>query len=274
MATNSESDMIYLVDPESCETLRALDHPDGGLGGGAGIDIDAIGNLWLTGQNSGNAYLVESGFPVFGDVPWLSAAPVEGTVEPDGSVAIDVTVDTTGLEPGVHRVILVIGSNDPDNGYLQVPVAVVVPAYQQGVNAGGPAYRGRRRHRVRRGSTLLGQDRAGSSGGGSTRSTGSAIGGTTEDPLYQDLRTGMTGYRFAVAEGTYRVDLGFAEIQAKKAGARVFSVTIEGQTVVPTWTSWRRPAGATRRSTAPSPWRWPTATSTSGSSRNAVTPRS
>ena len=42
----------------------------------------------------------------------------------------------------------------------------------------------------------------------------------------------MTGYRFAVAEGTYRVDLGFAEIQAKKAGARVFSVTIEGQTVV------------------------------------------
>jgi len=231
MSTNSEADAIHLVDPATCETLRTLPHPDGGDYGGAGIEIDAIGNLWLTGQSSGNAYLVESGLPVFGDVPWLSASPVDGTVEPDGSAAIEVAVDTTGLEPGVHRSILVLGTNDPDHGYLQVPVVVVVPTYRQGVNAGGPAF-------TDGAGTAFAADRPlgggsyGYLGASSARSTTSAIDGTADDALYQDLRTGMTGYRFAVAEGTYRVDLGFAEILARKAGARVFTVTIEGQTVV------------------------------------------
>ena len=52
------------------------------------------------------------------------------------------------------------------------------------------------------------------------------------DPLYQDLRTGMTGYRFTVPNGTYAVDLSFAELQANKAGARVFSISMEGAVVV------------------------------------------
>jgi hypothetical protein len=42
----------------------------------------------------------------------------------------------------------------------------------------------------------------------------------------------MTSYRFDVADGRYRVDLAFAELVARKAGARVFSITIEGTTVV------------------------------------------
>ena len=231
MATNSESDTIYLVDPTTCETLRALPHPDGGGYGGAGIETDVVGNLWLTGQNSGNAYLVESGLPVFGNVPWLSESPTEGTVQPDGAATVDVTADATGLEPGLYRAIVVVGTNDPDNGFIQVPVTLVVPSYQQGVNAGGPVY-------ADGGGTAFAADRPFSAGGfgsvgaSSTRSTRSDIDGTTDDPLYQDLRTGMTGYSFAVAEGTYRVDLAFAEIVARKTGARVFNVTIEGQTVL------------------------------------------
>jgi hypothetical protein len=124
----------------------------------------------------------------------------------------------------------VIGTNDPANSFIQVPVTLVVPSYQQGVNAGGPAY-------VDDAGTPFAADQAftmdgfGFVGTSSTRSTRSAIDGTADDPLYQDLRTGMTGYSFTVAEGTYRVDLAFAEIVARKAGARVFSVTIEGQTV-------------------------------------------
>ena len=39
------------------------------------------------------------------------------------------------------------------------------------------------------------------------------IAGTDRDALYQDLRTGMSDYRFAVPNGTYRVDLSFAELQ-------------------------------------------------------------
>jgi hypothetical protein len=231
VSTNSESDTIYLVDPSTCETLGALPHPDGGDFGGAGIEIDVVGNLWLTGQNSGNAYLVESGLPVFSDVPWLSASPVEGVVAPDDEATVQVTVDATGLAPGVHRAILVIGTNDPGQGYVQVPVTVVVPAYQQGINAGGRAA-------TAGDGTAYAADQAfqagsfGSTGGGSTRSTASPIDGTDDDVLYQDLRQGMTGYRFAVPDGTYRVDLRFAELQAKKAGARIFGVTLEGAPVI------------------------------------------
>jgi hypothetical protein len=231
-ATNSETDTIYLLDPATCETVRSLPHPDGGNFGGAGLETDVVGNLWLTGQNSGNAYLVESGLPNFSDVPWLSVSPTEGTVGVDGSQALDVEVDSAGLTPGVSHAIVVVQTNDPDQGNIQVPVVLVVPAYQQGVNAGGSSFIDPHN------GDLYSTDRAFTPGGwgyvgGTTRSTGSAISGTDRDPLYQNLREGMSAYRFTVPNGTYRVDLSFAEIQANRAGARVFNVSIEGGLVLP-----------------------------------------
>ncbi len=230
-ATNSDTDTIYLIDPLTCETVRALPHPDGGGFGGAGIETDVVGNLWTVGQNSGNAYLVESGLPNFSDVPWLSVAPTDGTIVPNASRAIDVAVNTAGLAPGVYHAIVVIQTNDPDHANIQVPVVLVVPAYQQGINAGGPAY-------TNANGDAFSADHVytpggfGSLGASATKSTTSAISGTIEDKLYQDLRTGMTGYRFDLPNGHYRVDLDFAEIALAKAGARLFSVSIEGTTVV------------------------------------------
>ncbi|MBA2720011.1 MAG: carboxypeptidase regulatory-like domain-containing protein [Chloroflexi bacterium] len=230
-ATNSDTDAIHLIDPVTCEASMTLPHPSGGGGNGAGLELDVVGNLWTVSQGTGEALLIESGLPTFSDVTWLTVTPGDGTIAPDGSVNLDVAVDSTGLVPGVYRALIVIQTNDPDNSVATVPVELIVPAYQQGVNAGGSAY-------VDADGDLYGVDRAWSAGSfgwlgsSSPRSTKSAIAGTTEDGLYQDLRTGMTGYRFDVANGTYRVDLAFAEILAKKAGARVFSVTIEGTTVI------------------------------------------
>jgi subtilisin family serine protease len=230
-ATNSETDEIHLIDPITCETADTIGHPEGGGFNGAGLELDVVGNLWTVGQNSGNAYLVESGLPNFSDASWLTIAPSDGTVAPDGSVDLDITVNSAGLAAGVYRALIVIQTNDPDHDVTTIPVELVVPAYQQGVNAGGGSY-------VEADGDLYGVDRAWSAGGfgwlgsSSSRATRSAIAGTTDDPLYQDLRTAMTGYRFDVADGRYRVDLAFAEIVAKKAGARVFSVTIEGTTVI------------------------------------------
>ena len=170
-------------------------------------------------------------FATLGDAPWLSISPTEGIIPVDGTQDLTVTVDSTGLEPGVYRAIVVVLTSDPDHSSFQVPVTLVVPAYQQGVNAGGNSY-------TDADGDAYAFDRAwaagsfGWLGSSSSRSTKSAIADTTEDGLYQDLRTGMTGYRFDVANGTYRVDLAFAEIVAKRAGARVFSVTIEGTTVI------------------------------------------
>ena len=42
----------------------------------------------------------------------------------------------------------------------------------------------------------------------------------------------MSAYRFAVPNGVYQVDLSFAELQLKKAGGRVFNVSLEGTAVV------------------------------------------
>ena len=123
----------------TCEASVALPHPDGGNFNGAGLEIDVVGNLWTVGQGSGNAYLIESGLPSFSDVPWLTVSPTEATIEPDGSIDIDITVDSTGLEPGVYRALVVILTNDPDNSLFQLPVTLVVPTFQQGVDAGGGA---------------------------------------------------------------------------------------------------------------------------------------
>jgi hypothetical protein len=41
-----------------------------------------------------------------------------------------------------------------------------------------------------------------------------------------------TEYRFTVPNGTYRVELRFAELKQIKSGARIFNVTIEGATVL------------------------------------------
>jgi subtilisin family serine protease len=184
-----------------------------------------------TGQILVNAVPYAYDRAVIHDSPWLTESPTAGSVPAGESQAVSVTVDTTGLEPGVYRAGIRIATNDPDNARITVPVILVVPAYQQGVNAGGSTY-------TDANGDVFGGDRAygagpfGYLGVSSTRSTGSAIDGTDDDPLYQAMRQGQTGYRFDVPDGTYRVDLRFAEIVAKKAGARVFSVAIEGQPVL------------------------------------------
>ncbi|WP_347590003.1 glycosyl hydrolase family 18 protein [Acrocarpospora sp. B8E8] len=64
-------------------------------------------------------------------------------------------------------------------------------------------------------------------------STGSAIGGTTDDALYQNyqLFNGWGGYKFDVANGTYTVTLKMVEDWANAAGQRKFDIRIENTVV-------------------------------------------
>jgi hypothetical protein len=229
-ATNSETDSIWLVDPTTCEGIRSFDHPDPGFNG-AGLEMDQIGNLWTVSQGSGKAYLLESDLPNFSDVPWLAISPTDGTVAPGGTTDISVSVDSTGLTPGVYRALAVVLTNDPDHANYQVAVTLVVPDYQQGINAGGDDY-------TDTGGATFGHDRSygggsfGYSGASSTVTSTHGISGTNDPVLYQSQRLGMKNYRFDVANGHYKVDLHFAELQAKDKGKRVFHVTIEGVPVL------------------------------------------
>ncbi|WP_328294506.1 malectin domain-containing carbohydrate-binding protein [Kineococcus sp. NBC_00420] len=62
--------------------------------------------------------------------------------------------------------------------------------------------------------------------------TGVDIAGTTNDKLFQSEHYGMTGWSAPVANGTYKVTLKTAETYWSQRGARVFSVTAEGQNVI------------------------------------------
>jgi malectin (di-glucose binding ER protein) len=229
-ATNSETNTIWLLDPMTCEASVGIPHPDAD-GNGAGLELDAVGNLWTVGQFTQNAYLIESGLPTFSDVPWLTVSPTEATIAPDASIDIDITVDSTGLEPGVYRALVVLLTNDPDNSTIQLPVTLVVPTLQTGVDAGGT-------HTVASNGDIYLADRRYGTGpygyiGGNRRTTKHAIDGTPDQGLFQDQRESMDAYRFDVPDGTYKVDLHFAELTRNNANERRFEVSIEGEQVLP-----------------------------------------
>jgi Malectin domain len=72
--------------------------------------------------------------------------------------------------------------------------------------------------------------------GGSSSSTNQQIGGTVDPSLYQHGRYNSTGatpllYTFAVPNGSYNINLLFAETSKDSIGARVFNVKIGGSVV-------------------------------------------
>lgn len=80
--------------------------------------------------------------------------------------------------------------------------------------------------------------------GGNTYSTAAAIASTTRDPLFQTERTGVNfNYAIPVANGTYEVDLGFAEIYWNTVNARVFSVMGEGKSLLTNYDVWADAGG-------------------------------
>lgn len=66
------------------------------------------------------------------DVPWLSVNPTSGTTAGGGSSNVDVTLNATGLTPGVYEAALCITSNDPLNPLVVVPVTMEVPLGEDG----------------------------------------------------------------------------------------------------------------------------------------------
>ena len=231
-ATNTPTDTIYQLDPETCGVLSTLPHPSPGFDG-AGVEMDEEGNLWIIDQDPNRVYLIDSGVPAFADVPWLSEDPTGGTLAPGEAQEIAVSVDTTGLAPGIYNATIFILTNSGRQPTLRVPVTLIVPTYYQGLNAGdGPPY-------VDGGGDSWSTDQAYSEGSwghigqSRTATTRRAISGTDDDPLYQYARIGGIEYRFDVpTDGVYQVDLRFADIVVNRAGLRVFDVVAEGDVLM------------------------------------------
>lgn len=125
MTTNSASDTIWLIDATTCAAGYTLPFPDGGGYVGAGVEIDVVGNLWVASQ-LGDAYLIDSGLPLFTEVPWLSATPTDGVVPPGQSTTITLTADATGLDLGTYEALFVLTTDDPLASAVPVPVMLTV----------------------------------------------------------------------------------------------------------------------------------------------------
>ena len=68
--------------------------------------------------------------------------------------------------------------------------------------------------------------------GGMANSTSNAIAGSGDSALFQTERYGDFTYEIAVSNGTYDVTLDLAELYWEATGSRVFSISVEGTTVV------------------------------------------
>jgi hypothetical protein len=212
--------------------LSTLAHPSPGYNGG-GLEMDELGNLWMISQNPNKVYLVDSGVPAFNDVPWISVTPASGTLAPGAKQNLKVTIDTKGLAPGLYLANLFIQTTAARQKVIRVPVSLLVPDYQQAVDAGGSAY-----------TDSLGDpwaaDRKYSAGQwgyvqkSNTATTTHAISGTSDATLFRSQRIDPYAYRFdKVPNGTYQIDLDFAELQNVKIGKRLFDVIVEDTTVLP-----------------------------------------
>jgi hypothetical protein len=231
-ATNSSTDTIYELNPATCTVLNTVAHPAPGFNG-AGLELDDRGNLWMVSQGARRVYLVESGVPMFTDVPWLSERPERGTLAVRRSQQIAVTVDTSGLTPGVYQATVFVRSNSGRQPLQQVRISLIVPVYQQAVNAGGDTYVDRladrwaadKRYAPGSWGFLEPSDRV---------STGRAIAGTVDDPLYQRGRRRVVEYRFDnLPPGVYQLELRFAEIQGKQRLQRVYDLVAEATLLLP-----------------------------------------
>ncbi|MFI6875206.1 hypothetical protein ACIBL6_17390 [Streptomyces sp. NPDC050400] len=72
-----------------------------------------------------------------GDASWLRIAPASGDLAPDGTQKGALTLDTKGATPGsVLTGTLQIASESGRTPLVELPLKIVVPAYQVGVDAG------------------------------------------------------------------------------------------------------------------------------------------
>jgi hypothetical protein len=234
-ATNSPTDTIYELNPTDCTVLSTLAPPQSGGFQGAGLEMDESGNLWMIAQSPNRAYLVDSGVPAFNDVPWLSESPTSGTVAAGKSQKITVTINTAGLAPGLYLASLYVGTTAAHQPQLKVPVSLYVPDYQQAVNSGSTSAYVDSLGDTWPADQMYATGKWGYVQKSKTDSTSKAITGTADPKLFQTQRIDPYGYRFdKVPNGTYQVELEFAELNAKeKIGARLFDVIVEDTLILP-----------------------------------------
>jgi len=96
--------------------------------GGAGMEADCLGNLWMVNQFTQTLYEVASGdgATCAVDIPWLTLDPAQGTVAGGaGTTPVTATFNSTGLLPGLLRAQVQVWTNTP-YAVPAIPVTLTV----------------------------------------------------------------------------------------------------------------------------------------------------
>jgi hypothetical protein len=236
--TSGELEPILGLNPDTCAVVQSIPDPEPLPYSGAGIELDERGDLWVVSQNywggPSTARLIETPVPTYTDVPWLSQTPASGTLAAGAEQRVDVTFDTTGLSPGVYGATILVNSDSPRQPVIGVPVKLVVPAYQSAIDAGGTGTTVDTAGDTWRPDAPWAAGGVGWLGTSSVVTSPRPVTGTADPGLYETAREGAYEYRFdGVPDGTYRVDLDFAELSDAEPNTRVFDVTLERTLVIP-----------------------------------------
>ncbi|MBO0610250.1 S8 family serine peptidase [Myceligenerans salitolerans] len=232
-AVNRPSRLLQ-VDPADCSLVNAWWFPGRLLRQGGGLATDATGALWATDQVADEVLLVDVEDDLLTDLPWLSLSATGGTLAPGETTTVDVTLSADDLEPGVLGGNIVVTSDAGRQSKEYVPVTLTTTEFQVGVNAGGPAYTDE--HGFDWSADQKFDDGSWGYQGRTRRAwTHRSVDATADDALFRSQRTTWRKdlrYEFDdVPEGTYLVDLGFAEIGHVAPGRRVFDVLVDDSLV-------------------------------------------
>ena len=103
---------------------------DGMSGGGvldiANVDLFANGASVVYYDDISLTPTSDPACAIYGDIPWLSTVPINGTTLPGESSPVDVMFDATGLPVGLYNAELCAASNDPTTPVLPIPVTMTV----------------------------------------------------------------------------------------------------------------------------------------------------
>jgi subtilisin family serine protease len=233
-ATNSPSDTLFELDPDDCSVLSAIAHPAPGYNG-AGLELDAHGDLWMVAQSLGTVYLVASGVPTFESVPWLSTTPSSDTLAPGDSASVTLTVNSSGLEPGAYNAAVFLESDAARGPSIRIPVSLVVTDYQRAIDSGSDfTYTDAQLDTWSADRRYVSGEWGYLDNAQPVRSA-QAIAGTADPALYQSLLLDPS-YRFDnVPNGVYAVELRFAAPSDLPEEPREFDVIVENEIVLPAY---------------------------------------
>jgi hypothetical protein len=198
--------------------VLSLSTSSAGFGATAGAGSPGAQVINITNSGSGTMAWTASA-----NQSWLSVTPASGT----GSGALSIQPNTSGLAAGTYTGTVTVSAPGASGSPKTIAVTVVVAAAAGGssvvnINCGGGAYTG-----------VDGTNWSGDQyfSDGDLMYTSDMIQNTRDLALYRSARAGLYGdftYSIPVANGTYNVNLLFAEIQYWSRGDRVFNVSING----------------------------------------------